>query len=38
MTLARVLIAAGDSDAGATEARIALELCTAKGCATAAEM
>ena len=38
MTLARALIAAGDSDAGATEARIALELCTAKGCATAAEM
>jgi len=31
MTLARVLVAAGDSEAGAREARIALELCTAKG-------
>ena len=31
LTLARVLVAAGDPDAGAREARIALELCTAKG-------
>ena len=38
MLLARALIAGGDSEAGATEARIALELCTAKGSVAVAEM
>ena len=38
MMLARVLVVGGDAEAGATEARIALELCTAKGAVTVADV
>ena len=38
MMLARVLVVGGDAEAGATEARIALELCTAKGSVTVADV